>query len=86
MKTILFTFFLTNILSAQVGIGNEKPNAALDIVSENHGVLMPKISDEINISTNEESTIFYSLNDQCLKFREFNKSSSELIWSCFLTD
>jgi len=47
MKTFLFLLFfsvLSNLLIAQVGVGTLNPRAALDIDSENSGLLIPRVA------------------------------------------
>lgn len=43
--TCIIFLFLTNLLTAQVGVGTTTPNAALDVVAgaNNYGLLMPRV-------------------------------------------
>ena len=44
LQIVLFTFFGTYILSAQVGIGTTNPQAALDITATTDGLLVPRVA------------------------------------------
>ncbi|MCG8699074.1 MAG: phage tail protein [Bacteroidales bacterium] len=64
MKLVITIFLMTLVhayVIAQVGIGtvNPDPNSALEIHSENKGVLIPKTSDIGNIKKTEGSLIYF---------------------------
>ena len=45
MKSLhIFLFFVTNIIYSQIGIGTTTPNGALDIVSSNQGLIIPRVA------------------------------------------
>lgn len=45
MKSLhIFLFLVTNIIYSQIGIGTTTPNGALDIVSSNQGLIIPRVA------------------------------------------
>ncbi|MGC5743383.1 hypothetical protein [Chryseobacterium sp. NFX27] len=67
MKKLLITsgILTASLVSAQIGINTDKPNAALDIVSDKSGILIPRMTaaqiEQINVPT-EGELIFSTTN------------------------
>ena len=74
MKKLLFsvvTVLLTSVtLHAQVGIGTETPEGALDVVSTNSGVIVPRVATAADVTTPVNGMIIYDLSLNCFNFYE----------------
>ena len=71
MKKLLFsvvTVLLTSVtLQAQVGIGTQTPEGALDVVSTNSGVIVPRVDNLAAVTTPVPGMIVYDLSEHCIK-------------------
>jgi len=82
MKYLFFLFFAIPILAfSQVGIGTDNPTNALDINSENFGLVVPRVatlSDVTDTQTNRaiQGTIVYvtDIKSFCFKIGD--------VWKC----
>ena len=73
MKKTLLIFALVAMsfhTYAQVGIGTETPQAALDIVSTNSGIMLPRVANTDAVSTAVNGMIVYDLSLNCFNFYE----------------
>lgn len=66
MKTLILitAFFLTQVATAQVGIGTTTPgtNSVLDLESDDKGLLLPRLNDTSNVNTPTEGLMIYNRN------------------------
>jgi uncharacterized protein (TIGR02145 family) len=70
MKKVLFcaAFIAASFTSiAQVGVGTVTPAAALDVVSANSGVLLPRVATIAAVTTPVNGMIIYDLSTKCFK-------------------
>ena len=71
MKKLLFsivTVLVTSVtLHAQVGIGTVTPEGALDVVSTNSGVVLPRVANTAAVTTPVPGMIVYDLSEHCMK-------------------
>jgi hypothetical protein len=83
MKKLLFSaalFAVSFTTVAQVGVGTMNPEAVLDIVSTNSGVLLPRVANIAAVTTPVNGMIIYDLSTKC--FKGFENGA----WtSCFST-
>ena len=93
MKKALLIFALNAIslrTYAQVGIGTSTPEGALDIVSTNNGVILPRLANTGAVSTAVNGMIIYDISSSCVKVYQNNAwtpcldatSSSEVVIDC----
>jgi hypothetical protein len=65
---------------AQVGVGTTTPEAALDVVSTNSGVLLPRVANIAAVTTPVNGMLIYDVSSNC--FKGFENGA----WtSCFTT-
>jgi len=70
-KFYLFTFLLNSIVFySQIGIGTNSPEAALDIKSSSSGILIPRISDTLNIAIPKSGMLIFESSMK--KFAYYN--------------
>ena len=67
-----FILIITIIVSsftidAQVGVGTTSPESALDIVSTNSGVIIPRITNTTAVTTPVNGMLIYDLSANCFK-------------------
>ncbi|WP_438967071.1 hypothetical protein [Flavobacterium sp.] len=69
MKKIVVTAILlaTTSFYAQVGIGTTNPEGALDVVSTNSGIVVPRVANTTAITTPINGMIIYDLSSNCFK-------------------
>ncbi|WP_438967070.1 hypothetical protein [Flavobacterium sp.] len=69
MKKIVVTAILlaTTSFYAQVGIGTTNPEGALDVVSTNSGIVVPRVANTASITTPINGMIIYDLSSNCFK-------------------
>lgn len=73
MKKILISvaFFVANFAGmAQVGIGTTKPEGALDVVSANSGLIVPRVANTAAVTSPVNGMIIYDLSTNCIKAYE----------------
>lgn len=63
-------------LHAQVGIGTQDPKGALDVVSTNSGVILPRVANTDAVETPVDGMLIYDLSRNCVKFYENSAWSS----------
>ena len=78
LSAALFTVSFTTL--AQVGIGTTSPEAALDVVSTNSGILIPRVADTSAIISLVNGMIIYDTSSNCLKAYENG------VWTNCLSD
>ena len=83
MKKVLLcaAFIAASFTSiAQVGVGTTTPEAALDVVSTNSGVLLPRVANIAAVTTPVNGMLIYDVSSNC--FKGFENGA----WtSCFTT-
>ena len=83
MKKLVFSaalFAASFTTVAQVGVGTITPAAALDVVSTNSGVLLPRVANINAVTTPVNGMIIYDVSTKC--FKGFENGA----WtSCFST-
>ncbi|WP_438967068.1 hypothetical protein [Flavobacterium sp.] len=69
MKKIVVTAILlaTTSFYAQVGIGTTNPEGALDVVSTNSGIVVPRVANTASVTTPINGMIIYDLSSNCFK-------------------
>ena len=69
MKKILLSAILlvTTSFYAQVGIGTVTPEGALDVVSTNSGVVVPRVANTSAVTTPINGMIIYDVSSNCFK-------------------
>jgi len=70
IQLTIMTLFLSFWATAQVGIGttNPDPNAILDIVSTNKGLLPPRVANVTAITTPVAGLMIYDNSKQCMRY------------------
>ncbi len=59
--------FASFISYAQVGIGTETPEGALDIVSTDSGLVLPRVANTTSVTTPVNGMMIYDLSSHCVK-------------------
>jgi hypothetical protein len=77
LSAVLFAVSFTTI--AQVGIGTINPEGALDVVSSNSGIILPRVANTAAVTSPVNGMLVYDLSSNCLKIYENSK------WSAYLT-
>jgi uncharacterized protein (TIGR02145 family) len=88
MKKIIFTaaFVAASFTSfAQVGIGTTTPQGALDVVSANSGVIVPRVATIDAVTTPVNGMIIYDIANKCVRAYEDNKWSDCLSGKATIT-
>ncbi len=70
MKKILLSFALFTAsfaTTAQVGIGTNTPEGALDVVSSNSGIVVPRVANTAAVTNPINGMLIYDLSIDCLK-------------------
>jgi hypothetical protein len=70
MKKLLFSaalFAVSFTTVAQVGVGTTTPEAALDIVSTNSGVLLPRVANAASVATPVNGMLVYDVSEECFR-------------------
>ena len=70
MKKLLFTVALITAsftTFAQVGIGTTNPEGALDVVSTNSALILPRVANTAAVTTPVNGMIIYDLSAKCFK-------------------
>ena len=70
MKKILLSIALFTVsfaTTAQVGIGTNTPEGALDVVSTNSGVVVPRVANTAAVNNPVNGMLIYDLSTDCLK-------------------
>ena len=78
MKKLLLSVAViaTSFMSfAQVGIGTTTPKGALDVVSDNSGIILPRVANTSAVTTPVNGMIIYDISSNCAKIFENN------VWS-----
>jgi hypothetical protein len=57
---------------AQIGIGTTNPEGALDIVSSNSGIILPRVANTASITTPVNGMIIYDISSECVKAYQKN--------------
>ena len=71
IKKIFLIAVLTSFSTmAQVGIGTETPEGALDIVSNTSGLIVPRLANTAVVTTPVDGMLIYDLASNCLKTYE----------------
>jgi hypothetical protein len=83
MKKIILTTLciaVSFISIAQVGVGTTNPEGALDIVSSNSGLILPRVANTAAVTTPVNGMIIYDISTQCTKTYQNNN------WTGCLSD
>ena len=74
MNKIILTVMLlaSTHLFSQVGIGTTNPEGALDIVSTNSGVIVPRVANVAAVAVPVNGMIIYDISSNCIKAYENN--------------
>ncbi len=75
--TILFSMMLCFTCIAQVGIGANTPEAALDVSSSNSGVLFPRVSSASDVTNPVNSMVVYDNSQQ--DFFQYSSTSNSWV-------
>ena len=70
MKKIILSFALfiaSFATTAQVGIGTNTPEGALDVVSTNSGIVVPRVANTAAVTNPINGMLIYDLSTDCLK-------------------
>jgi uncharacterized protein (TIGR02145 family) len=59
-------------LSAQVGIGTTTPEGALDVVSENSGIILPRVANISEVNNPVNGMMVYDIFNKCIRPYEGN--------------
>ncbi|WP_338409729.1 FISUMP domain-containing protein [uncultured Flavobacterium sp.] len=78
MNKIILTVMLlaSTHLFSQVGIGTTNPEGALDVVSSNSGVIVPRVATNAVITTPVNGMIIYDISNTCIRAYENNAWSN----------
>ncbi|HPF11135.1 MAG TPA: hypothetical protein PKW08_06390 [Flavobacteriaceae bacterium] len=82
---VYFLLFLSSIVYGQVGINTSSPQGALDITSDNLGLVLPRVTSLEDVTNNqaglaEDGTIVYDVSRAKTCFRVAN------VWICIAND
>ena len=69
---MLALFAASFIANAQVGIGTTNPEGALDVVSSNSGVIVPRVANVAAVTVPVNGMIIYDISSKCIKGYENN--------------
>ena len=74
MNKIILTVMLlaSTHLFSQVGIGTTNPEGALDVVSSNSGVIVPRVANVAAVAVPVNGMIIYDISSKCIKAYENN--------------
>lgn len=75
MKKLLFIIALVAIsssITAQVGINTTQPKGALDVVSTNSGLIVPRVADINAVTAPVNGMILYDIYNKCIRAYEDN--------------
>ena len=75
MKKLLFIIALVAIsssITAQVGINTTQPKGALDVVSTNSGLIVPRVADINAVTAPVNGMIVYDIYNKCIRAYEDN--------------
>jgi hypothetical protein len=70
MKKLVFSaalFIVSFTTVVQVGVGTTTPEAALDIVSTNSGVLLPRVANAASVATPVNGMLVYDVSEECFR-------------------
>ena len=72
-RFVYILLFISNIALSQVGIGTNTPEAVMDIVSTDNGILIPRISDTLQITFPKNGMLIYETRKNSFAFYKINK-------------